>query len=277
MAKFEQDPDWESGLEGKLVGLVADIEISDEVAVELADRFGERTHVAFIAPAVAASRLEHLAGNVDEGRAEAEARIDASLPRLEDAGHAAEVAAVGDQDPVLAIEDLLRRADGAVEEIVLVTRADGDRRWAERDAFDRIRRRVSVPVTALAVTATGEIAASDRSNPGRDRREESTVDPESHNLPRIAIRELAAMAVGAISTLILAGLAAACIAEGGNAARGTDTGCVIAALLAVAFFLLAAASSALQLPVSTSPILAEVKRPCEGNMTTGGSHWPIAS
>jgi hypothetical protein len=237
MAKFEQDPDWEQGLSGKVVGLVADIAISDEVAVELADRFGEGTHVAFIAPAVAETRLEHIAGNADDAREEAEERIDASIPRLEDAGHEADVAAVGDPDPVVAIEDLLRRAEGAVEEIVLVTRYNGSRRWAERDAFDRIRRRVPVPVTALAVDPSGEIMDTDRSDPGRDAREEATIDVESRNLPALAAREVVAMVVGAVSTMVLAGLGGYCLSQDGTA-TGTDAGCVIAALLAVVFFLI---------------------------------------
>jgi hypothetical protein len=239
MAKFEQqDPNWEQGLSSKVVGLVADMEISDEVTELLADRFGEETHVAFIAPAVTASRLEHIAGIADDAREEAEERIDASVAKLEEAGHEADVAAVGDQDPVIAIEDLLRRADGAVQEVVLVTRSDGDRRWAEADAFDRIRRRVDVPITAIAVDEAGEIVGTEHSAPGRDEPAEATFDPESHNMPRLAAREVLGMAVGAICTLALAGIAGYGIAESADAAEGTEPGVVIAALLAVSFFLI---------------------------------------
>jgi hypothetical protein len=240
MAKFEQqDPNWEEGLTGKVVGLVADIEISDEVAVELADRFGEGTHVAFIAPAITEGRLEHIAGIADDARVEAESRIEASVKALESAGGIeADAAAVGDQDPVIAIEDLLRRGEGAVEEVVLVTRADGDRRWAEEDAFDRIRQRVPVPVTTIAVASDGEIVDSEHSDPGKDSPQETTVDVESHNLPRFSARELLAMVVGAVATIILAALGAYGIAESRDAADGADTSVVIAALLAVFFFLI---------------------------------------
>ena len=241
MTKFEQeDPDWGENLEGKVVAVVADIAVSDEVAVELVDRFGKETPIAFIAPAITESRLEHIAGIADDAREEAEERIDESLPRLEEAGYEPDVAAVSDQDPVIAIEDLLRRAGGAIEEVVLVTRFNGDRRWAERDAFDRIRRRVSVPVTALEVDQDGAVKNCERSDPGRDRAPEAQLDTDG-NLPRFSLREALAMFVGVVSTIALIILAADCItaeAAEGNARRSTDVECIVAMLLAGGAFLI---------------------------------------
>ncbi len=123
MAKFEQQADRgdsavgeEEG--GRNVALIADHEVSREVADEITERFGGNVQIALIAPAITRTRFEHAAGNADDARVEAEARIDDSLPALEQAGLEPEPAAVGDADPVTAIEDALREFE-QLDEIVL--------------------------------------------------------------------------------------------------------------------------------------------------------------
>ena len=233
IAKFEQQatPSSRNGSAPR-VGLVADHEVTTEIARKLADRFGREAHIAFVAPAVTRSRLEHVAGIPDEARGEAEERIDRSVPRLEEAGLHPDPAAVGDQDPVIAVEDLMRELPGELDEIVLLTHAGDDARWAENDAFDRARRRVSLPLTLIQVDARGELVEIERSGNGADRPAESVVEGESENLPRFATRELLAMIVAAVGTIILLVLAGDSISDASNPGAGLDTSDLIVVLLA---------------------------------------------
>lgn len=212
--------------------MVADHAVSAEIARKLADRFGRDSHIAFIAPAVTRTRIQHVAGIADEARGEAEERIDESVPHLEEAGLHPEPAAVGDQDPVIAIEDLMRELPGELDEIVLLTHAGDDARWAEHDAFDRARRRIALPLTLIQVDERGELVDLERSDAGADRPAESVVEGESENLPRFATRELLAMVVAAIGTIVLLILAGDSISDASNPGAGLDTSDLIVVLLA---------------------------------------------
>lgn len=178
------------------------------------------------------SRLQHVAGNADEARGEAEERIDLSVPRLEEAGLHPDPAAVGDQDPVIAVEDLIRELPGELDEIVLLTHAGDDARWAENDAFDRARQRVSLPLTLIQVDQGGELVEIERSGSGADRPTESVVEGESENLPRFSTRELLAMIVAAVGTIILLVIAGDSISDASNPGAGLDTSDLIVVLLA---------------------------------------------
>lgn len=206
--------------------------VSTEIARKLAERFGSDAHIAFVAPAVTPTRLEHIAGIADEGRSRAEQRIDESVPHLEEAGLHPDPAEVGDQDPVIAAEDLIRERPGELDEIVLVTHAGKEARWAEHDAFDRARRRISLPVTLIQVDERGELVDVERSGQGPDERPESVVEGESDNLPRFATRELIAILVAGIGTIVLLLLAADSISDASNPGAGLDTSDLIVVIMA---------------------------------------------
>src|SRR5215211_1682091 len=83
---------------------VAGAELRDQVE-ELVGGRDASIHV--VSPALTESAFQHAAGNVDEAMAEARQRLDGSLDEIRRSG--ADVSgAVGDSDPLLAIEDSLR-------------------------------------------------------------------------------------------------------------------------------------------------------------------------
>jgi len=243
IAKFEQQAERgaaEIGSErgGKNVALVADHEISEDVAHEIAELFGADVHLALIAPAVTKTRLEHAAGNADDARAEAEGRIEQSLPALEHEGlQKPDPAAVGDQDPVVAIEDALREFRD-VDEVVFVTNSGAAERWAEHDAFDRVRQRVGVPVTHIEVGDDGRLVDEERSDPGVDPPEDPEVRGKGGNLPPFSRQDFLAVVVAIVGTLLLLVIAAINISQADNPGAGLETGDLIAALLALGFFLI---------------------------------------
>jgi hypothetical protein len=81
-----------------------------------------------------------------EGRstAIAQGRLDDALARFRELGADAD-GAVGDKNPVLAIEDALRHT--AFDEIILSTLPPGISRWLKLDLPSRVAGRFSIPVT----------------------------------------------------------------------------------------------------------------------------------
>ena len=75
---------------------------------------------------------------------EARTRLDHMLESLRRDGAEAE-GAVGDADPLVAIEHTLR--DHSFDEIILSTLPPGASRWLRRDLVHRVERAVDVPVT----------------------------------------------------------------------------------------------------------------------------------
>jgi hypothetical protein len=215
---------------------VSDHEITPEVADQIKDRFGTGAHFAFIAPAVTRTRLQHIAGIPDEARGEAEARIDSSVPALEDAGLEPEPAAVGDQDPVIAIEDAIREFPD-LEEVILVTHIGEAERMAEKDAFDRIRQRVAIPVTLLEVDASGALVDTERSDPGKDESENIEVEGDGRNMQPFSLQDFLAVIVAIVGTIVLLIIAAVDISDATNPGAGLEVGSLITVLLALSFFL----------------------------------------
>jgi hypothetical protein len=87
-----------------------------------------------------------------EAQAAAQARLVAVLDRLRSLGAEAS-GEVGSQDPVAAVQDLLRSV--AVEEVILSTLPSGISRWLGQDVPARLRRAVSVPVTVVIAPSQG--------------------------------------------------------------------------------------------------------------------------
>lgn len=99
--------------------------------------------ILLVCPALARSRLQHLASDIDEARGEAGQRLERSLVALRQRGiHATGV--VGDEDPVAAAADAL--AYFGADEVIVSTHAPSRSRWLERGAVEQIRTSVDVPV-----------------------------------------------------------------------------------------------------------------------------------
>jgi hypothetical protein len=89
---------------------------------------------------------EHLTWTEGEALAIAQRRLDRALVTFGDQGVEAD-GHVGDANPLLAIEDALRREE--FDEIILSTLPPGMSRWLKLDLPHRVERSFDVPVTHL--------------------------------------------------------------------------------------------------------------------------------
>src|SRR5487761_45481 len=111
-----------------------------------------KTELLVIAPALA-SPVRHWTSDVDGARADAERRLEASVARLEASG--LEVRGeIGDEDPLVAIEDALRTF--GADAIVISTHPEGRSNWLKQNVVDRARERFALPVTHVVVDIAAE-------------------------------------------------------------------------------------------------------------------------
>lgn len=185
--------------------VAADEHITAPLREELsAHRDGRPTEVQVVAPAFAGSRLEHASGNIDRSRELAQERLTKSVEEARETGIEAG-GFVGDSDPLLAIEDALRRAP--TEEIVLVTHHEGTR-WLEGDLFERASQRFDVPIVHYEIFPDGHherTHTSDRAQPPPD----AEIETRSGNLPPLSVRDLLGIVVAIVGTIVLVVLASA--------------------------------------------------------------------
>ena len=137
---------WERRGEGRKQILVVANETVAGTALreEIVHRVGaEEGEVLVVAPALN-TRLRHWTSDEDRARAAAQARVDASLAALAEAGVAAR-GQVGDDDPIQAIEDALRTF--GADEIIISTYPPGRSNWLEHDLVRRARERYECPIT----------------------------------------------------------------------------------------------------------------------------------
>jgi hypothetical protein len=217
---------------------VADEELRREIGKHLAEA---DSSVWVVAPAFARTRFKQVAGDVDEGIADAKARLDQTLEELRAAGIAAD-GTVGDSEPDRAIEDAL--AIFPADEILLVTHPDDESRWLEDEAFERARRSFEQPVTHIVVEHEGDrerVAEVEEAPAGRREGSGARAQP-SRNFPAMSPRDLAGILVAVVGTIALVVLAAACgegagLEEGAEGNSGLD-GCDARTLIAGAFGLI---------------------------------------
>jgi hypothetical protein len=107
---------------------------------------GEDVEIEVVAPASDLSVLDWLASDEDKAREEAHERAREVAEEIAPEADAVD-AAVGDADPVQAIEDALRTFPA--DEIVVLTHRDEDAGWLEEGAADEALARFSLPVTHL--------------------------------------------------------------------------------------------------------------------------------
>jgi hypothetical protein len=129
--------------------VIANETLADARLVEEIERAaaGYRKQVRVICPAHT-SPLRHWTSDLDGARAQAQQRLDQSLSQL----HAAEIDAegeIGDEDPLLAIENALRTF--GADEIIISTHPESHSNGRERDLVKRARERFALPITHLVI------------------------------------------------------------------------------------------------------------------------------
>jgi hypothetical protein len=132
----------------KILALVSEAVSTEALRSALGDRIDD-AEVMVVAPALD-SRTRFWTSDNDEAIARAEAVQRETVERLADD----DVDAVGDTgetDPLLALQDAL--ATFPADEVVIFTRPEGDRNWAEDDLVDQAKEQLSVPVRHMEVDA----------------------------------------------------------------------------------------------------------------------------
>jgi GABA permease len=121
-------------------------ELLDEIRNRARGR--RRVELLVVSPSLSVTRLQRLAGDVDDARDEAEGRLRRSVATLERAGYAVR-GRTGDEDPLMAVEDALR--EFGADEVIVSTLPPETSRWLERGLVGQVRERVDVPVTHVVV------------------------------------------------------------------------------------------------------------------------------
>lgn len=129
--------------------VVANEAPADASLVEEVERVGAgyRKEVRVVCPALT-SPVRRWVSDVDGARAQAQQRLDQTLSQLHAAGIEAE-GEIGDEDPLRAIEDVMRTF--AADEIIISTHSEDRANWLERDVAIRARERLAVPVTHIVL------------------------------------------------------------------------------------------------------------------------------
>jgi hypothetical protein len=113
---------------------------------EVRERAGHgHAEVLIVAPALN-TRLRFLTDDTDAAIRVAEERLASAVQSLREAGVKAD-GAVGDAEPVQALEDALRSF--AADELVISTHPPGESHWLERGLIERARQRFDLPITHL--------------------------------------------------------------------------------------------------------------------------------
>ena len=132
----------------KILALVSEPVSSDALRSALGDGTDD-AEVMVVAPALD-SRTRFWTSDNDEAIARADKVQQETVERLSED----DVDAVGDTgeaDPLLALQDAL--ATFPADEVVVFTRPEGDRNWAEGNLLEQARDQLSVPVRHMEVEA----------------------------------------------------------------------------------------------------------------------------
>ena len=129
--------------------------LGDEIA-----RHGDpaQTELRVVTPALN-SKIRHWTNEEGEARAAARDRLDTLLARLRAEGFDAD-GDIGDDDPVQAMEDELRKFPA--DEVIVSTHPPGRSNWLELGVVERARERFDIPVTHVVVDLTAEAEAVQR-------------------------------------------------------------------------------------------------------------------
>ena len=124
---------------------------------EISDRsHGGRTELRVVCPALN-TKIRHWTNEEDQARVEAQQRLERLLSGLRGDGVDAQ-GDIGDDDPVQAMEDALRRFPA--DEVIISTHPPGRSNWLEHDVLQRAQERFDLPVTHVVVDLERERAGA---------------------------------------------------------------------------------------------------------------------
>jgi hypothetical protein len=118
---------------------------SDELLAALTER-ARRDAVRFTLLVPATPHGVAWAADMHSGSAEAQTHMDHAVERLRDAGLEVADGALGDPDPVAAVNDLLN-AGRRFDEVIVSTLPKHVSRWLKLDLPSRVERSTGLPVT----------------------------------------------------------------------------------------------------------------------------------
>jgi hypothetical protein len=126
---------------------------------ELLEEIGERCRgheceILVVTPALAASRADHWASDIDEAIVLARQRMELSVIEIEQRLQLKARGEIGDSDPNVAIGDALRVFPA--DEIVISTHPAATSRWLESGVVDRARKEIDLPITHVVVDLAAE-------------------------------------------------------------------------------------------------------------------------
>jgi hypothetical protein len=122
-------------------------ELHDLVSEHSRGSFARETAVLVVAPALN-SRLRHLFSDIDPAMHDAELRLCDCVERLRRRGVEA-AGMVGDEDPLQAIEDVLRTFPA--DELIISTHTPERSNWLAHDVVMRARERFALPTSHVEV------------------------------------------------------------------------------------------------------------------------------
>ena len=113
------------------------------------------SEILVVAP-VLPGRLQWLVSDTDRVRQEADERLQAVMAHVETlAPAAAERGAVGDETPLSAFADAVRRF--RPDHILIALRASDHSAWQERQLVDRVREAFHIPMTIFEIDRVGQV------------------------------------------------------------------------------------------------------------------------
>lgn len=126
-----------------------------ELLEEIGERCrGQECEIFVVTPALAASRADHWASDIDEAIVLARQRMELSVIEIEQRLQLKARGEIGDSDPNVAIGDALRVFPA--DEIVISTHPAATSRWLEGGVVDRARQEIDLPITHVVVDLAAE-------------------------------------------------------------------------------------------------------------------------
>lgn len=130
--------------------------VGEALRAEIAHRSrGREAEVRVVCPALN-TKLKHWVSDEDAARVQAHERLDTMLGQLRNQGIEA-AGDIGDADPLLAMEDALRRFPA--DEMIISTHPHGRSHWLERDVVQHARERFPLQISHVVVDLAHEQAS----------------------------------------------------------------------------------------------------------------------